>query len=232
MQDEQYGRMATPAEADREWATNAGSDRPDQAWILSDRDVWYQNPAYQGPPVSHPEDYEDEKLDNYHGKLGSQDCVRQHEAFKQAGIVPQARSVKQVKACAGCTYFNKGASGKTCNLYHLPVVANTQELAQIVNNLTPGVPEKRKHAALVAIANGEDKRVQPIVASAQTNIVKTADARVKNQQKRTASMFADSRETTQHFSAEHVGKMHDKGASLEQIYKWASEKFGDVDTSL
>lgn len=48
--------LATPAEADREWATNVGREYPERAWILSDRDVWYQNPAYRGPAVPHPED--------------------------------------------------------------------------------------------------------------------------------------------------------------------------------
>lgn len=162
----------------------------------------------------------------------SNDCVQQKKAWDNAGIKPQAHSVKQVSACSGCTYFKKDARGKSCNLYHLPVVANTQELTQIVNHLTPGVPEKRKHAALVSIANGDGKRVQPVVASAQTNIVKTADAKVKNQSKRASHEYGDVRETSRHFEASHVAKMHEKGASLEQIYKWASEKFGDVDTSL
>jgi hypothetical protein len=31
-------------------------DRPEQPWILSDRDVWYANPFYQGPKARHPED--------------------------------------------------------------------------------------------------------------------------------------------------------------------------------
>lgn len=48
--------LATPAEADREYATNVGSERPDVPWILSDRDVWYRNPHYKGKPVPHPED--------------------------------------------------------------------------------------------------------------------------------------------------------------------------------
>lgn len=48
--------LATPAEADREYATNVGRARPDVAWILSDRDVWYANPFYTGPRVPHPED--------------------------------------------------------------------------------------------------------------------------------------------------------------------------------
>lgn len=52
-------RPATPAEADLEYATNVGAQRPDLAWILSDRDVWYRNPYYSGPPVPHPEHYHD-----------------------------------------------------------------------------------------------------------------------------------------------------------------------------
>lgn len=54
--------MSFEAEADREYAFNAGMDNPDRAWILSDRDVWYPNPFYRGPAVPHPEleDYESE----------------------------------------------------------------------------------------------------------------------------------------------------------------------------
>lgn len=47
---------ATIAEADAEFARNVGAQQPQQAWILSDRDVWYRNPSYRGPPVPHPED--------------------------------------------------------------------------------------------------------------------------------------------------------------------------------
>lgn len=49
---------ATPIEAMREFARNAGADRPEQAWILGDFDYWVQNPHYVGPPVPHPESYE------------------------------------------------------------------------------------------------------------------------------------------------------------------------------
>ncbi len=48
--------LATEASADREYAANVGAQRPTSAWILSDRDVWYPNPHYQGPAVPHPED--------------------------------------------------------------------------------------------------------------------------------------------------------------------------------
>lgn len=42
-------------EAERGVVAHLGAKRPEQAWILSDRDVWYQNPFYKGPPVPHPE---------------------------------------------------------------------------------------------------------------------------------------------------------------------------------
>jgi hypothetical protein len=91
---------------------------------------------------------------------------------------------------------------------------------------------KQKHAALVAIANGDGKRAHTAVQIlSQTELIKTADAKVDNQAKRASTLFSDNREVSHGFEAEHVAKMHDKGASLEQIYKWASEKFGDVDTS-
>ena len=50
--------MATEAEADAEFAQNVGREFPQQAWILSNRDVWYRNPFYTGPAVPHPEDDE------------------------------------------------------------------------------------------------------------------------------------------------------------------------------
>ena len=48
-------RMATPAEACREYAWNVGSERPEQAWILTNYDSWEPNPYYHGPSVPHPE---------------------------------------------------------------------------------------------------------------------------------------------------------------------------------
>lgn len=48
--------LATIAQADAEYAHNVGQMRREQPWILSDRDVWYANPFYQGPYVPHPED--------------------------------------------------------------------------------------------------------------------------------------------------------------------------------
>ena len=49
-------RLATPAEAAREFARNVGMERPQQAWILTSYDTWEPNPFYTGPKVRHPEE--------------------------------------------------------------------------------------------------------------------------------------------------------------------------------
>lgn len=46
------------AEWDRAGASEKGAHHPDQAWICSDRDVWYPNPYYTGKPQPHPEEDE------------------------------------------------------------------------------------------------------------------------------------------------------------------------------
>lgn len=55
--------MSIIAQADRQYAETVGSERPDLAWILSDRDVWYRNPYYKGPPQPHPEDDDERYYD-------------------------------------------------------------------------------------------------------------------------------------------------------------------------
>lgn len=37
------------------WAEVEGARRPDEAWLLHDRDVWVANPWYFGPRQPHPE---------------------------------------------------------------------------------------------------------------------------------------------------------------------------------
>ena len=62
------------AEADRHFAYALGAERPEQAWILSDRDVWYANPFYHGEPVPHP--YEDDELYYYgEGEITETDLI-------------------------------------------------------------------------------------------------------------------------------------------------------------
>lgn len=194
-------------------------------------DYLQRNAGLMGLAYLEPNTYMDKNQPTYERTASSNMCEAQKRAWDAAGIKPQAKSVKQVSACQGCQYFNKDARAKTCNLYHLPVIATTEELTQIVNNLTPGVPQKQKHAALVVLANGDGKRVQNTKVGEQTNLVKTADAKVRNQAKRASYEFKDEREVSKKFSSEHVAKMHEKGASLERIYKWAEPKFGSIDVS-
>jgi hypothetical protein len=58
--DDEGFTYSTDAEWDRQGAYEMGAARPDLAWIASDRDAWYPNPFYVGPPVPHPESYDGE----------------------------------------------------------------------------------------------------------------------------------------------------------------------------
>ena len=42
-----------------DYAWNHGQLDPETAWILHPFDIWLKNPHYAGPPVKHPEDYQD-----------------------------------------------------------------------------------------------------------------------------------------------------------------------------
>lgn len=55
-QEERDFYIPSEAELDRHAAYELGSARPGCAWVLTDRDVWYPNPFYSGPPQRHPED--------------------------------------------------------------------------------------------------------------------------------------------------------------------------------
>lgn len=50
-----YGGTVTQ-EAHAEMTLLFGAEKPTQAWILTDFDVWERNPFYEGPPQPHPED--------------------------------------------------------------------------------------------------------------------------------------------------------------------------------
>lgn len=56
--DDENFTYASDAEIDRYVTYDKGAALSDHAWILSDRDVWYRNPHYAGPPVPHPDDDE------------------------------------------------------------------------------------------------------------------------------------------------------------------------------
>ena len=52
------------ADLDKGEALWDSDKKSDQAWILSDRDVWYANPNYKGLPMPHPEyeEYEENEV--------------------------------------------------------------------------------------------------------------------------------------------------------------------------
>ena len=140
----------------------------------------------------------------------SADCVRQHTAWKNAGITPRAWSVKKVAACDDCAFFKE----RTCNLYHLPVVANAQELAAVINKHTAGVPAKSKRAALIQIANREPQRVENKILDRRP-VTKVAEIA------RTKQAAAVVKEAT-------VEDLHKQGMALEAIYCKRSSKVGSV----
>lgn len=63
MYDPEEDRMATPQDAEREYAENYGREHPDLAWISTPRDQVMPNPFYVGPPQKHPYDESDEGTD-------------------------------------------------------------------------------------------------------------------------------------------------------------------------
>jgi hypothetical protein len=146
----------------------------------------------------------------------SEDCVRQHNAWKAAGIVPRAASVKKVAACGGCAFFQN----KSCNLYHLPVVANAEELRAVINRLTPGVPAKSKRAALVSLANREQQRIGQVRIGGRP--VQKVSAKTVEQARE------EHHEAAAGFTAATIEALHKKGMGLEEIYKRGSLKVGSV----
>ena len=150
---------------------------------------------------------------------GSADCVRQHDAWKAAGVVPRAASVKRVAACAGCAFLK----GKSCALYHLPVVGSAEELRAVVNRLTPGVPAGSKRAALVALANRYPQRAEPAQAGGRPA---QREARVGATALR--GELAPKVAAGEAFDARAVEAMHRGGRALEEIYREGSRKVGSV----
>jgi len=186
-----------------------------------------ENAGLVGMAFLEPNTYMDKNSPTYerekHGST-SNECVRQHEQWKKAGIIPRAASVKQISACEGCQYFSKNGSSKTCGLYHLPVVGNTAELSPIVNKMTAGVPNKQKRAALVQIANGNDGTKvgsMPIAPKTSSSVSRHPSlGSVEAQAKRVGRTVAAN------FDSSHIAALHDKGHSLGAIFRAAEKKFG------
>lgn len=62
---------ASDAEVDR-YDVELGAfnnNNTESAWILSNRDCWYPNPYYVGPPVPHPESYAAEYAEDHAAEL-------------------------------------------------------------------------------------------------------------------------------------------------------------------
>ena len=184
-----------------------------------------ENAGLIGMAFLEPNTYMDKNSPTYEReKRGStsNECVRQHEQWKRAGVTPRAASVKQISACEGCQFFKKNAGQKTCALYHLPVVGNTKELSPIVNKLTAGVPLKQKRAALVQIANRNDGGEH--VPAGQVKTSSSASyaglGSVEAQAKRVG------RTVPVNFESGHVATLHEKGHSLRSIAQAAEKKYG------
>ena len=151
-------------------------------------------------------------------QASSADCVRQFNAWKAAGIQVRAHSVKKITACNDCTFFKN----RTCNLYHLPVVASAAELRPIINKLTAGVPAEAKRAALIRLANREPMRKNSVVkARPQERVQKLSQRTVEN-------LREMHQEAGLEFTADAVETMHKRGLPLGDIYKKGSAKVGSV----
>jgi hypothetical protein len=185
------------------------------------------NAGLLGMAYLEPNTYMDKNSPTYErGKKGStdsNDCVRQHQQWKQAGVQPRAASVKQISACSDCQYFSKSGGSKSCNLYHLPVVANEKELSPFVNKLTAGVPTKQKRAALVQIANGADGTHvsnKPQAPKTASGIGRPPLGTVEAQARRVGRVVPTN------WDSSHVAKLHEAGHSLRAITQAAEKKFG------
>ena len=55
-EEREFGGLASPDDAVREYGLNAGRDNPSIAWIVTPWDVLVANPFYRGAPVPHPDD--------------------------------------------------------------------------------------------------------------------------------------------------------------------------------
>jgi hypothetical protein len=130
---------------------------------------------------------------------------------KLGGI--KAKSIKQAKTCQGCSHFQKAA--KHCNLFRLPIVANSKELFPIINNLTGGLSKSAAKAALVAQHNGETSRVSSAVKTVSST--RTVD--------KTSTLFgARRREKKATPTLAEVQQMHNAGDKLSTIFQRVASK--------
>lgn len=72
---------STDSEWDNADAAEQGAARPDVAWIVTNRDVIHANPFYQGSPVPHPYDAEQE----FYAEMEEKENNAQLDAMEAAG---------------------------------------------------------------------------------------------------------------------------------------------------
>jgi hypothetical protein len=177
-----------------------------------------------------------EYLQSHQGTLGyayiepdayMKSCGETHSRMssKVGGI--RAQSVHRIAACTGCSHFQKAATGGRCNIYKLPIVANSSELLPIINNLTPGAKTAaQKRATLVALANGDNQRASltPKKADIQRNV--RTDHALASTVARTASA-----KKVATFTQADALAMHKQGSKLDQVYRLALAKVGSARAS-
>jgi hypothetical protein len=152
-------------------------------------------------------------------------CPKSYERVKVRMGKVQAKSVKQIKACAGCQYFNKQSGQKTCNLYHLPIITTAAEAKAIVNKLTAGVPDGHKKATLVKIANKEHNHFREATKS---DMIVRVSEQVTERSPEIARLGHQKKASSFQFDANTVEALHKKGHSIEKIYTAAARKIGSV----
>lgn len=161
-------RPATIAEADAEYARNVGAENPESEWILSDRDVWYRNPAYTGKPGPHPEDDRDDAADaSAYGNIAD---MESDLPFASTGTTTPAAPLtkerviemhfERCKKCGGTGYF-RSYSGR--NLGSCFACKGKGQLA------FKTAPEARAKARQAAVARKERSMEENLAVFAETN---------------------------------------------------------------
>jgi len=139
------------------------------------------------------------------------DCVSTNDRINTKLGGTRAASVKQVAACPGCQYFNKTASAKDCNLYHLPIVSNKTELVQIIATLTPGAKDKK--AALVTLANNVG-----VIAAPATKSSSFSRPEIKGAIIGTKGVGTSKTKKAASFDNITVLNLHNEGKNIKDIF--------------
>ncbi len=117
---------ATPTDARREYAYNAGAEHYRRQWILTDWDTWERNPHYTGPDQGHPE-YDDDMDATYHRTCDpDKDRIAALEASQQAAI-SVLTSLLALPEGSPWRGELKGVLARLCHAVHQPEPATSCE---------------------------------------------------------------------------------------------------------